>query len=101
MYQFSQDGSLILTISSWITRGIYNLCQLHQYGPSLFSDIITVNNLYYFNNSINITNNGDQIKFNSTNNYWKFFCINNSSYSTGNDITLAGSSNTSTYNTLF
>ena len=29
------------------------------------------------------------------------FCVNNSSYNTGNDITLAGSSNTSTYNALF
>ena len=43
------------------------------------------------------------IKFNLIlqNNYWNFFCINNSSYSTGNDITLAGSSNTLTYNPLF
>ena len=33
--------------------------------------------------------------------YWNFFCINNASYSSTNDITLAGSSNTTTYTPLF
>ena len=46
-----QNGCLELTISSLITRGIYNLTSLYQYGPASFSDIINVNNLSYFNNT--------------------------------------------------
>ena len=62
---------------------------------------ITNNGVLTQNNPIYITNNGDQIKFNSTNNYWNFFSINNASYSSSNDITLAGSSNTTIYTPLF
>ena len=42
-----------------------------------------------------------KFRFNSTNNYWLFYCVNNASYSSTNDITLAGSSNTTTYTPLF
>ena len=55
LIKMCQDGTLILTISCLITRGIYNLTTLYQYGPSIFSDIINVNN------SINIAKNTDQI----------------------------------------
>ena len=54
-----QDGYLVLTTSSLITRGIYNLCQLHQYGPSSYYNIINVNI------------NGDKILFNNNHNNWK------------------------------
>jgi hypothetical protein len=45
-----------------IVKRIYNVTTLYQYGPVSFSDIINVNNLSYFNNTINITNYGDQLK---------------------------------------
>ena len=97
LIKMCQDGSLVLTISSLITQGIYNLCQLHQYGPSLFSDIITVNNLSYFNNTLTITKNSDQLEFINNNNNWKFSGIDYAIYNGKNNLILYGTNNTQLY----
>ena len=72
---------MILTISSLITCGIYNLTSLYQYGPASFSNIINIDNLSYFNNTLTITKIADQLKFNHNNNNWKLsatdYSINN------------------------
>ena len=50
--------------------------------------------------TINLNVNGNQIKFNSLNNIWLFYCINNSNYNGTNDLTLAGYNN-GVYSPLF
>ena len=75
---------------------------LFQYGPSVFSDIVTFNNQVNNYGSIySYEPNGNNLIFDNTNNKWLISCYSNSVYSGSNCLSLKGWRSNAWTNTLF